>query len=653
MIRHAVRASAVLLLAACGSEGGSGLAYTQVAAAESFQPFTPSLSPDGTRLAWSAVVDGQAAIFVGNPDGSDAVRLTHGVWDTQPHWSPDGRWIAYYSDEDSDVWAVPSAGGEARQLTSGPASDFPGEWLPDGSAVVVYRSGAGATHTLAVPLDGGPARTLVPAAGGDQFVVLSPDGSQAAYDLHRGGASTIWVQELAGGPARQLTTEGLENALPTSSMWSPDSRHLVFVSRRTGTWDLWTANVETGELRQLTSDIRNDQGHRWSPDGRWIAFRSDRGGQWDIWIVPSAGGQALRVTNDLAVENNPQWSPDGRTLFYSVVEASRGLQVMPAAGGPGRELVAWSGYQAFDARVSPDGRTVLFTSNRAGNNDIWSVSFQGGEPAPFAASPLGDFDAQFSPDGTSVVFASERGGSVDLWIMPAAGGDARRLTEWPSAEAGPRWSSDGRWIAFTSDHEATAGSQRDVWMMPGSGGEPRRLTRLNGTASSLRWSPDGRSIYYVAGTATGARDLYRVPLTGGRPQALGASATIGGGDLSPDGSRWAYVSFERGWGFLEVLATGGGTPRRLTTDTSQVYHFLARWEPDGARVVVAASDFTNNTVDLMEVTWSQGAWRPLTQTPSSDESLEAFSPDGREMVISIGTNRSRIMSVVVERLLRM
>jgi len=70
-------------------------------------------------------------------------------------------------------------------------------------------------------------------------------------------------------------------------------------------------------------------------------------------------------------------------------------------------------------------------------------------------------------------------------------------------------------------------------------------------------------------------------------------------------------------------------------------------------VLVRATYFANNTEDLMEVTWPQAAWRPLTQTPGSDESLEAFSPDGREMVISIGTARSRIMSVSVAGLLGM
>ena len=60
-----------------------------------------------------------------------------------------------------------------------------------------------------------------------------------------------------------------------------------------------------------------------------------------------------------------------------------------------------------------------------------------------------------------------------------------------------------------------------------------------------------------------------------------------------------------------------------------------------------------NTNDLMEATWPQAAWRRLTQTPRSDESPEAFTPDAREMVVTVGTGRSRIMPVSVERLLGM
>jgi Tol biopolymer transport system component len=402
-------------------------------------------------------------------------------------------------------------------------------------------------------------------------------------------------------------------------------------------------------LRQLTSDIRNDQGYAWSPDGRWIAFRSDRGGQWDLWIVAASGGAAMRVTDDLAVEGVPEWSADATTLYYNRFDTQADLRVMAADGAAApRTLVSWTGYQIGNAVISPDGQTVLFQSNRSGNPDIWSVPFAGGEPAPYAVSPLVDGAPQFSPDGSVVAFQSDRAGSLDLWVMPAAGGEARRLTEWPSTEENPVFSPSGAQIAFVSNHD---GAQLDVWVVPVAGGEPRRLTTGASNVGGLAWSPDEQSIYYVGGTADGQRDLYRVGVSGGRPQALGASAGIGFGALSPDGSHYAYSTYEGGWAFVEVLATAGGPPRRLTTRTERVYQNVVEWSPDGTRIIVQEYDFTNDKNHIAALTWPDGARVPLTDSPESSNIFQDHSPDGSEILFGIFVNQSSIMSVAVAGLL--
>ena len=69
-------------------------------------------SPDGSRLAYTQVVaGGRSAVFVSALDGSNAVRVSHGVWDDAPTWSPDGKWIAYQGEDPNfDVYVVPSDG---------------------------------------------------------------------------------------------------------------------------------------------------------------------------------------------------------------------------------------------------------------------------------------------------------------------------------------------------------------------------------------------------------------------------------------------------------------------------------------------------------------------------------------------------------------
>jgi Tol biopolymer transport system component len=655
MSRFSVLLLGALAASACAGDPAPRVpVQTDLLGATGGLPGTPALSPDGSRLAWSQPVDGQARIFVGASDASNPVRLSGGTWDFAPIWSPDGRWIAFAGESpEFDLWVVGSDGGEPRQLTSGPARDEPTGWLPDGTGIVFRRVGAGEARTMVAPVDGGPIRPLVAPLGGSQFVSLSPDGSRAAVELRRGSSTTLWLQDMAGGEARQLTTEGFEEGLPVRKMWSPDGRQLVYASRRTGTFDLWTANVETGELRQITNDVRNDTEHAWSPDGKWIAFSSDRGGQLDIWIVSAEGGEAIRVTDDLALESDLGWHPDGSALYFARAETDGGIGVTVPGGEP-RMLVLWPGYLVNQPAValSPDERTVLFVGNRSGSSDIWSVPLAGGEAVPFAAGALEELDPQFSPDGSQVLFSSNRTGAYDLWVMPAAGGEARRLTEWTSNEEHARWSPDGSQIAFVSDRETT---QSDVWVIPAAGGTARRVTSFNqdvGTAPA--WSPDGRHLYVALNSERGSQ-LYRVPVGGGRPQALqlsSATAIVGTGrPLAPDGAWYAYSVVVGGWAFREITPTAGGAPRRITRATEKVWHPLSVWSPDGSRLAVPDWQFGDDaTTNVMELSVGDTTTRVLTTRARSFESPEMYTRDGR-VVFSVVGAAATIVKVSVAELL--
>ena len=648
----AITGTTLMLLACSGGETATSLPEPVVIVDDSLGTLVSSgiPSPDGTRIAFVQTVAGKAAIFVAAADGSNPKQISHGVWDFEPWWSPDGKWIAYFGESpDFDLWLVSAEGGEPRVLSGGPQRDTPRGWTRDGSGVIVGRARAGDDHTVLVPVDGSPARRLSPVVEGDEHGNLSPDGSRFAYDVHAsGGGSIIWVKDSAGtGAPRQLTTENMENLAPALT-WSPDSRSLVYTSRRTGTQDIWIVDVVSGETRQLTNDVRNDFNPRWSPDGQSIVFLSDRGGQTDIWVMPAAGGNAVRVTNDRSIEGNPRWASDGRSIYYRTDQTDVELVLMPPGGGVSRSLVSWPGFNIFFAELSPDGKTVLFASDRSGNPDIWSVSLAGGEPAPFAVSPLTDATPKYSPDGTQVVFISDRAGSNDLWVMPAAGGEARQLTQGPDNDNAADWTRDGKTIVFQSNRGGAGG---DLWLVPAAGGEPTRLTeKMRPTA--FEPSPDGKQLFFVGVRAGGGNELYRMPVTGGRPVAMGAAPGIGNFELSRDGSQVVYGSFEGGWAFVDVMPASGGTPRRITKETEGVFQAFARWTPDGSTLVVLNLDLAGNrdANDLMTVRVSDGTWQQLTSTRLVSEFPARVAPDGQLLVVTL-TNRNSIRQVRVADLL--
>jgi len=654
MTRKLSLVAALLALTSCGpkSEGPDVTYHVAAMGADLNLHRDVSLSPDGTRMAYSMGLEGVSAIFAAAADGSNPVRLTHGVWDQSPYWSPDGRWIAYYSDEGADIWVVPSAGGEPRQLTSGPANDDVLGWLHDGSGVLLNRHGAGPDRTLVAPVDGGAVRPLVDVAAGNVHAFPSPDGSKVGYILVTGGRSTLWVQDTAGGAPRQLTTEGLENAR-LNRMWSPDGRHIVYHSRRTGTWDLWVADVDSGTLRQLTTDIHDDYGATWSPDGRWLLFESNRGGQEDQWIIPAEGGPARRVTSDIDLEDGTQWSPDGHSVVYGTMHSVSAIDVRPAAGGAPRTVVSLEGYFFGNGLpdVSPDGTTLLFSSNRSGPVDIWSVPVAGGEPTQFAASPTPDLWPHYSPDGRWVVFQSARRGTMDLWVAPAAGGEPRQLTDWPSFEGEPRWSPDGSTIAFVSDRDV---ARAEVWTIPAAGSTATRVTRGNFGADIPRWSPDGRTIYFVGAVPDGSNQLFAVPAAGGTARAL--SRATGGAsvsdlfDVSPDGAHLVYWVTQAGYAHVEVVPSSGGAPRRMTAD-SAVYQGTPTWSPDGTRIQFIDWSFSTNVQHLAFMSWPEGTIERPVNAASFQDLASVWTPDGRSVIVPRIQQMTRIVTADVSRVL--
>ncbi|MBO0780363.1 MAG: PD40 domain-containing protein, partial [Ktedonobacteraceae bacterium] len=118
----------------------------------------PRISPDGQRVAYVVTtIDEQkheyrSAIWVAPIKGGEPRRFTGGKANaSDPAWSPDGRWLAFVSERESEVaaqdpkeqkkrgkgkpqiWVIPTDGGEARQLTFMEHGASSPVWSPDGT----------------------------------------------------------------------------------------------------------------------------------------------------------------------------------------------------------------------------------------------------------------------------------------------------------------------------------------------------------------------------------------------------------------------------------------------------------------------------------------------------------------------------------------
>lgn len=146
-----------------------------------------------------------------------------------------------------------------------------------------------------------------------------------------------------------------------------------------------------------------------------------------------------------------------------------------------------------------------------------------------------------SPDGTKIAFSYQG----DIYYVPAAGGEAVRLTSTEDYEYQPVWSPDSRTVAFASDRFGGM----DIFTVGIEGGKAVRLTTHSGTEAPLAFSPDGKYIYFSAAIQDPASsalwsgswltELYRIPVTGGRPEQIAANP-ICSVSFDTDGKSFLY-----------------------------------------------------------------------------------------------------------------
>ena len=158
---------------------------------------------------------------------------TSGAAERSPAWSPDGKWIAYFSDESGEyeVYLAQSDGkGEPRQLTSGNKTFFFGiEWAPDSEKFIVTDK---AGNAILVEVESGSQRVLDRDAWGNPpDVDWSKDSRWLAYAKQdeKSGTSAIWIYDLDNDEAHQVTS-GFFN--DTSAAFSRKGDYLFYTSNR-------------------------------------------------------------------------------------------------------------------------------------------------------------------------------------------------------------------------------------------------------------------------------------------------------------------------------------------------------------------------------------------------------------------------------------
>lgn len=375
---------------------------------------------------------------------------------------------------------------------------------------------------------------------------------------------------------------------------------------------------------------------------------------------------ARRLTSHGGEELFPKFSPDGEWVAFSAqYSGTRQVYVMPAAGGPPRQLTYYNdagpmpprgGYDYRVLDFSPDGKHVLFRANRLPwgprMGRPYVVPVEGGMERPLAIPESGG--GMYSPDGRSLVYTPidrefrtwkrHRGGRAqDVWTYDLENDRAERLTTYPGTDNQPMWI--GNDIYFTSDRDYTLNLYRYR-----QGESPEKVT--NHDDFDVLWPSAGPSaIVYEHGgklhryhPQNGVSQLLNIVVPSDRPalrpRFVDVVADIESFDLSQDG---AHVVFgARGELFL-VDVEDTALTRNLSLTAPHREHSVT-WSPDGERIAYLSDASGEYEIYVRS---ADGRDEPKRVTTDGDvwRFAPVWSPDGRKLAYGDRKQRLRIVDV--------
>jgi hypothetical protein len=354
-------------------------------------------SPDGGTLAF---VGADGELHLRPLDRIDPVSIGDSTGAREPFYSPDGRWIGFFSE--SRLKKVPLEGGTPVSISLAP--DARGAaWAPDDSIIFAP---APAGPLWRVPASGGPAQRLtrLDTSRGElshRWPAVLPDGTvlyvvktteTTSFDDTR-----IVAQRLDGGLPRVVIEGG------TSPAFLPPD-HLLY--------------YRAGALYSVPFDARRLE-KRGSPEPVVEDVLGDPTVGYAHYSI-SATGSLAYVPGKPIVANT------------SLVWVDRLGREEPLVSTP----MVYTG-----PRVSPDGTRVAVAMNRA-SNDIWIFDVARPTPSRLTFGPGNSDGALWTPDGKRIAYASERGGFPNIFWRAADG--RTRSSRSRGRPTAARWSSRRR-----------------------------------------------------------------------------------------------------------------------------------------------------------------------------------------------------------------
>ena len=450
---------------------------------------TLALSPDGGKLVFVSISDGQTNLWL-RPLDSDTAEVLDGTEGaSEPFWSPNSQSIGFFADgrlkrldlidgrlqtlanvqagtggtwNDQDVIVFSDDSlrsfGQTLQRVSAKADGKPvpiptpdirvairhPQFLPDGRRFL-FEGTTGSSTVFVGSLDSAEFRPVISNLGVG-VVFVPPD----TLLFKRGPERTLFAQrfdtvklELAGEP---VPVE--QQVLSVSA----SANRIVYRTGMPGRREGWTwvdrSGKSLGEVPQVGA------APELSPNDRWLAFQRNTDVSINIWLMEVARGSPQRFTLDDATEFRPIWSPESRHIAFASGRHTKIINLYRRRVDTGaEELLFESAENKFplDWCRCPGDEFVLFqTSSPQTGDDLFAVSTaEDNKVITVANTRHSESDGRFSPNGRWVAYQSTETGRPEIYLQPFPG-PGRPVPVSKDGGVWVRWRGDGRELFYSA-----------------------------------------------------------------------------------------------------------------------------------------------------------------------------------------------------------
>ncbi|MGP1722176.1 amidohydrolase family protein [Shewanella frigidimarina] len=433
------------------------------------------------------------------------INVTEGTW-MNVNVSPDGEHIVF--DLLGDIYQIPIAGGQAKPLAQGIAWQMQPVYSPDGKYIAFTSDEDGGDNIWIMNADGTNPHPITT----ETFRLLnspawSPDSQYLVARKHFTGtrslgAGEVWMFHVAGGEGVKLTERPNEQKDLGEPAYSPDGRYIYFSQDATpgktfhyskdsvkGIYKIKRYDTQTGDIEVLIEGTGGAIRPTPSPDGKTLAYIKRDGFQSTLYSLDLKSGEETKLYDKLDRDMQETWAIHG---VYPTMSWTK----------DNKHIVFWAKGKINKLDVDSKQVTDIPFSVSTQRDIQPSVRFtQNLDKDEFDVKMLRM--AQVSPDGEKVVFEA----LGKIWVRDIKDGKHKRLTRLDDDinELFPQWSRDGKDIVFTTWNDQQQGT---VSVVSARGGKAKVLTNEPGKYVEPTFSPDGEYIVYRK-----ARGGYMTPRT--------------------------------------------------------------------------------------------------------------------------------------------